>query len=237
MAQLSFFGGVELEKEDVVDVMKELTTTCDSCRLAILHPVNKGFCYRGSVNAKIAVLYEAPRDVETERGAALLGHTGKEFERWMRFLKLDTQKEVFIVTAIHCQPPKVEKNGEMTQRPPEEAEIRACFGPRTLRVLRALPNLEVIITLGWPAATVLLGGDPKQKTHEAQWFETSLLPGIPVFCLPDPGLQISRPSPERAAAVQHALEYFRREFMMERKVVALAVEAKGHREEQGLGLL
>jgi uracil-DNA glycosylase family 4 len=237
MRQGSLFSGIEIEQEDVVAVMKEILVRCENCRLCLLHPANKGMCYRGNVQAELAVLYEAPRDGETERGNALAGHTGKEFENWAKWLQLDTRKDVFVTTVIQCQPEKVKKNDVMQQREPEDAEIRACFGPRALRVLRAMPNLKCVITLGWPAAKALVGGEPKAKTHEAQWFETSLLPGIPVFCMPDPSWVYTKPSAERSASIQRDLEYFRREYMRQDKMSTLAATAKEAREAEGLGLL
>lgn len=237
MIQDSFFAGIEPEKQDVADVMAQVTVNCDDCRLAALHPANKGLCYRGNVNAKIAVLYEAPHDAETERGVVLIGHTGKEFERWMRILNLNSREELFMTAVIQCQPPKVKKNGVMLQREPDSAEIRACFGPRALRVLRAMPNLETVITLSWSAAKALLGPNVKAKTHDAQWFESSLLPGIPIFCLPDPNWVIQKFTPERDGTIKRDLDYFRREFLMEHKTTALALEAKADRESKGLGLL
>jgi len=237
MRQGSLFSGIEIEQEDVAVVMKEILVKCENCRLCLLHPANKGMCYRGNVQAELAVLYEAPRDGETERGNALMGQTGNEFRRWVQWLKLDISKDVFITNVIQCQPEKVEHNGEKVQRTPDDVEVRACFGPRALRVLRAMPNLKCVITLGWPAAKALVGGEPKAKTHEAQWFETSLLPGIPVFCMPDPGWVYSKPSPERSAAIQHALEHFRREYMRQNKMSTLAATAKEAREAEGLGML
>jgi uracil-DNA glycosylase family 4 len=237
MRQDSLFAGFEIEKEDAAVVMKEILAPCESCRLSMLHPNNKGCCYRGSLEAELAVIYEAPRDSETVRGTALMGHTGKEFESWARWLQLDTRKEVFITCVIQCQPEKVKKNGILTQREPDEAEVRACFGPRALRLLRAMPNLKCLMTLGWPAARALVGGAPIAKTHEAQWFETSLVPGVPVFCMPDPGWVITKPSPDRVAAIQRDLEYFRREHMKQDKMSQLAKAAQEAREAEGLGLL
>jgi uracil-DNA glycosylase family 4 len=239
----TLFDGLKPEKEDVKAVIRDLCGTCQGCRLSIIHPYNRGFIYRGNPEAKIAVVYEAPRDAETECGVSMVGAHGRAFEKWMRFLGLDTTTDVFITQAVQCQPPLERKNDENVQREPDKAEVSACFGPRCLRVLRAMPNLECVIVLGWFAAGCVLGfGDtpndkPKAKTHDGQWFETSYLPGIPVFCMQDPVWVVKKPSPDKNAVIERALDYFKREFLQMDKIAELAREAQTAREEKGLGLL
>jgi DNA polymerase len=233
----TLFDGLEVAQESVATVIKSLQATCVNCRLGLLHPHNRGLIYRGNPFAEIGILHEAPRDSETERGVAMIGAHGREFERWMRLLELDLNKDIFLTTVVQCQPPREERNGKMMQREPEEAEVSACFGPRALRVFRAMPNLKVVITLGWPAAKALFGGKPISKTHDSQWFETSRLPGIPVFCLVDPVWVVRDPSPDKSSAVERALTLFQREYLKEHWVVDMAADARAAREAAGLGLL
>jgi uracil-DNA glycosylase family 4 len=241
----TLFDNIEVAQEDVGSVIKDLFIRCHSCRLSLIHPFNRGFIYRGNPDAEIAVVYEAPRDAETERGVSMVGTHGRFFERWMRLLKLDTGNngDVFITSVIQCQPPQEEQSGMMVQREPEKAEISACFGPKCLRVLRAMPNLKVVMTLGWVAAGALLGlgetsqDKPKAKSHDTMWFETSLLPGIPIFCMVDPTWVIKNPTPDRKAVVERALECFQREYLEQHKIVQLAKDAQARREELGLGML
>lgn len=233
----TLFDGLDVPQEDVATVIKSLQGTCEHCRLGLLHPHNRGLIYRGNPFAEIGIVHEAPRDSETERGVAMMGAHGREFERWMRLLGLDTNTDIFLTTVVQCQPPREEKNGMMTQREPDDAEVSACFGPRCLRILRAMPNLKAVMTLGWPAAKALLGHKPMAKTHDSQWFETSVLPGIPVFCLVDPVWVVRDPSPEKSTAVERCLTLFQREYLKEKWVVGMAADAKAAREAQGLGLL
>jgi uracil-DNA glycosylase len=92
-----------------------------------------------------------------------------------------------------------------------------------------MPNLEVVITMGWVAAKALLGGEPKQKTHEGYWFETTALPGIPVFCLPHPAGILREPSPEKDARVAECMKAFKREYLDSKKCFLLAQEIKEQR--------
>jgi uracil-DNA glycosylase family 4 len=239
----TLFDSVEVEQEDVAEVIKSISSACQNCRLSMLHPYNRGFIYRGNPFAELAFVNEAPRESESERGVALVGAHGRAFEQWMKLIDLDTQKDVFITSVIQCMPPKVKKGIEEIQREPEATEISACFGPRCLRVLRAMPNLKAVIALGWVAASALLGtGDtpndkPKAKTHDAQWFETSYLPGIPVFCMVDPVWVVKKPSMDKNAVVERALDYFKREFLEQNRITELAIEARENREAKGLGLM
>lgn len=239
---------IEDSQEDVKDVMKEISSNCIRCRLGHLHPTNRGMIYRGNINAKIAVVGIAPGDTETERGTAMIGKSGQMFEQWLKHIGLDANRDVFITNVIQCQPPKKKINGKMKQRDPERDEINACFGPRCLRVLRAMPNLDVVITLGWLAAKIFLGTQedtavPKTKTHEGQWFESSLLPGKAIFCLSHPAELLHKnqyskeeASEERLNAIKVCLEHFKREYMKTRKVMDLAGAARKDREALGLGM-
>jgi uracil-DNA glycosylase family 4 len=241
--QLSFFSNLpEAPKESVGDVLGELSKNCSSCRLALIHPNNRGILYRGNPNAKIAMLGEAPRNGETEKGVPWLGPQGKELDKWIRYINLDPHKDVFLLNTIQCQPPKEERNHKLQQREPHRDEIGACFGPRALRVLRAMPNLEVVITLGWVAAKSMLSPyappqeSPKSKSHEGQYFESSYLPGVVVVCMQDPDQLIFKDVPEKKATVVKYLDYFKREYLQSRKVVGLAQAAREAREEQGIGM-
>jgi uracil-DNA glycosylase family 4 len=227
------------EQEDVDKVIRELSHTCSSCRLSLIHPLNKGLVHRGNPHAKIAVIAEAPGDTETQRAVPLVGRSGQEFQRWMKYIDLDTRKDLWISNIINCQPEKSIKEGRSSQDSPKPDEITACFGPRTMRVLQAMPNLEVVITMGWVAAKALLGGDPGIKTHEGQWFESSLLPGIAVFCLEHPAYVLRQKdnNPEAAKPTERCLDYFKYEYLDENKTILdFAKKAKDSRENNNQSL-
>ena len=213
------------DKEDVTQVIRELSKTCNDCRLCFAHPTNRGLIWKGNHEGKIAIIGEAPGDTETERGIPLVGVSGKEFDRWCRFINLD-HKECLITNTVQCQPTKHKVDGRMSQKPPDKDEIKACFGNRALRILKAMPNLEVVVTLGWVAAKALLGGEPKGKTHEGRWYATSLLPGIPIFCLPHPSFLLREPTPEKTGKVEQCLLLFKREYLETGKILKILEEQK-----------
>lgn len=217
-------------KEDIHSVMKELSITCNACRLSFLHPYNRGILVRGEPTAKIAVLAEAPGDKETEQGRPLVGNSGKEWDRWGKAIGLETNKSCFHTNVIQCQPRKVLREGKLSQEAPDKDEIRACWIPRGLRLLKAMPNLEVVITLGWVAAKAILGGEPKEKSHWGNWFEATTLPGIPIFCLPHPAYILRDPTPEKDLRVVESMKAFKREYLDDKKCYFIAQEIKTKRE-------
>jgi len=219
----------ELCRESIRDVLKQLSVNCQACRLSFLHPHNRGLLTRGNPEAAIGVLAEAPGDKETELGQPLVGNSGREWDRWAKAIGLDTNQHCFHTNVIQCQPGKVEREGKMAQEAPDKDEIKACWVPRGLRVLKAMPNLEVVITLGWVAAKALLGGEPKSKTHEGNWYESTALPGIAVFCLPHPAFILREPTPEKDSKVAEAMKAFKREYLETKKCFILAQEVKAAR--------
>lgn len=223
------FNIEDLGKESIESAVEAVNVNCTACRLSLLHPHNRGLLVRGKITAKIAVLAEAPGDRETEQGMPLVGNSGKEWDRWAKSIDIDTNKDCFHTNVIQCQPHKYQVDGKMQQEAPDKDEIKACWVPRGLRVIKALPNLEVIITLGWVAAKALLGGEPKQKSHEGNWYETSVIPGIPVFCLPHPAGILRDPSPEKDARVAECMKAFKREYLDSPKCYNLAQEIKNKR--------
>jgi uracil-DNA glycosylase family 4 len=218
---------LEEEKEDITQVMKQLSSTCNSCRLSALHPDNRGIIWRGSVYGRIAVIGEAPGDKETERGAPLVGPSGQEWERWASIMKIDTSSDCFLTNIVQCQPAKTEVKGKMSQSAPDDKEISTCFPNRCLRILKALPNLEVVITLGWVAASALLGETASTKSHEGQWFVSDLLPGVPIFCLVHPSFILREPSLEKTKALEYNLGLFYREYVDERTAKILDICKNG----------
>ena len=208
------FDIIQEEKEDVLEVIKTLSNTCHDCRLSLLHPENKGLVWRGSPLAKIAIVSEAPGDKESETGLPLVGPSGKEFERWARILEIDTKSDVLIINTIQCQSKKSKsKDGTFKQDKPDADEIELCFEPRCMRVLRAMPNLEVVIALGWVAASALLGTEAQTKSHQGQWFASKKLPGKAIYCMFHPAYLLHQPSQEKKGTIEEGLKAFKRDYL------------------------
>ena len=217
--------------------IRELVTLlekhCQDCQLGILKKTNAGFLWRGSPEARIALIGGAPSKHDIGKKMPFSHLQGLELDRWLEYLRLDFKKDVFILNTVQCQPPLVLRKGKKKreQRDPDSNEIGTCFGTRALRVLQALPNLEMVVALGWIAAKALLGGDPKPKTHEGVWLESSLLPGIPIFCMQEPDWVVQNRTPERNGRVRECLGYIKREQLREGRAKRLAEAARKAREQ------
>jgi uracil-DNA glycosylase family 4 len=208
------FNIIQPDREDAAEVLKLLSVNCTNCRLSLLHPTNKGLVWRGSLEAKIAIIGEAPGDKETEQGSPMVGPSGREFERWARLLEIDTKTDVLITNVVQCQPAKTDNpEGGKAQSAPDKDEIELCFESRALRLLKAMPNLEVVMTLGWVAAEALLETEIGSKSHQAQWFASQKLPGKAIFCLFHPAYLLRQPSQEKKGLLEEGLKAFKRDYL------------------------
>lgn len=216
---LNFDDLIINDKEDVLHVIQELTYPCYDCRLGKLQGKkhNRGLIWRGKTTATIAGISIMPGRSEMESGKPFTGRSGKELDKWFKSIGLDTNVDLFITNIVQCKPPEVQKKSEEkpSQRQPELDEIAICFPSRCLRILRSLPNLEVVITLGLDAAQCLLGDSPKENTHLGHFFTTNLLPNVAVFCLPHPSslLRDNNKNDEKKWRIIKYLERFKRQYL------------------------
>lgn len=221
--QANLFEIIE-EKEDVKEVMRDLSRTCSSCRLSTLHPENRGIIWKGSVEARIAIIGEAPGNSEQEKGIPFIGPAGQEFDRWAKIMSIDTHSDCFITNCVQCMPQRIKVDDRWSQEAPDSKEVSICFPNRALRILKAMPNLEVIVTLGWVAASAILGEKASTKGHEAQWFTSSLIPSVPILCLIHPAALLRDPSIEKTKAAENHLLSFKREYVTSKKILRIVKE-------------
>lgn len=202
------------EQEDVFELVKKLTVPCYDCRLGYIQLKSRGLVHRGNLKATIATISIMPGPKEVETGEALTGGSGKLFDKWFESIGLNTNKHMWVCNIVQCKPPNIEKPGEdISQREPDRTEMATCFPNRSLRVLKAMPKLEVVITLGWLAASCILGEDAGEKSHMGHWYSTSLLPGKAVYCLPHPAGFMRDPTPEKEGHIFECLSNFKREYV------------------------
>lgn len=225
------FGEELFAQEDVLEVIKDLSHSCYDCRLGHCQSPknNRGLVWRGSPNAKMALVSIMPGPKEMETGKPLTGKSGELADIWFKSINIDTNTDMLVINVVQCKPPDVEKEeGEISQREPENDELSVCFPSRCLRVLRAMPNLEAIITLGWSAAKCILGGSANEVTHMGHWYSTSMLPHKIVYCLPHPAALLrdkepTAPALERKYKVMKCLNRLQRSY---NKAISIVKEGK-----------
>src|SRR5271156_6656259 len=125
------FGEDLYEKEDILQVIKDLSTPCYDCRLGHCQKskTNKGLIWRGNPNAKIALVSIMPGPKEMDTGKPLTGVSGEESNKWFATLNLDTNKEMLVINVVQCKPPDGEKKDkeDKSQREPLPDDLAICF--------------------------------------------------------------------------------------------------------------
>jgi len=113
----------------------------------------------GSLNAKIALVGEAPGHEEEAQGKPFVGKAGKNLSEFLSALGL-TRDEVYITNAVKLRPSKPSpKTGKELNRTPNPREIE-FFNPYLHREL-AIIAPKYIVTLGNVPQRAVTGQDLK----------------------------------------------------------------------------
>lgn len=212
----SLFAEEAPSKEEPISVMQQLTAEpCQSCRLGLDTPSNPGFIWKGNPDAHVAVVGDTPSYGDMSCRRAFADDVGNQLADWLETAGVPLS-DVFCTYIVQCKTPVTtskiaKKNGQ--QRPPHaDAETAHCFPVRCVRVLKAMPNLQVVWALGLTVMDVVLGGDPGIKSHQGFWFGTDLLPGVAVYGLPHPRDFDKTTSEIKKGRLKQHLHYFKNEY-------------------------
>jgi uracil-DNA glycosylase family 4 len=102
----------------------------------------------GPADAVGMVLGQNPGVEEDAAGVPFVGAGGEQLDRWLHALGLDRAKLV-ITNAVKCH--------TTNNRVPRTSELKACFEHTVALELEALTSLQVILPVGKPAVTAILG--------------------------------------------------------------------------------
>ena len=128
-----------------LDTIVDLWSKCKRCELHKCR--NKIVQWRGSPEAKLAIIGEAPGADEDEQGIPFVGRAGNALDDLIVKAGLKPDKDVFICNILACRPPN--------NREPLPDEVEACK-PR-LQALLWVVKPEVILLAGGTAARVMAG--------------------------------------------------------------------------------
>jgi len=220
--------------KDVNEVLEQLNVACHNCRLGkYLDPANNGLLWSGTPEAKVAFLTDMPEIEGTvlSKRVPVAGNSGRVLSGIIQAMDLQ-EDEIFVTSVVQCRTEKgigsrkkKKKGGkkELDLVLPQKQEIETCFPNRPLQVLRAMPNLEVLVTLGWTAAAAVLGREPepREKSHEGQWFGSHLLPGVAVFCLDHPRFLGSDADSKKIGKLGQWLLFFRNEYTSSGQILTI----------------
>lgn len=151
------------------------TIDCRACPLASsrTHVVPGA----GDPDAIVAFVGEAPGRDEDAQGLPFVGTSGELLDKMiegmqgeLRKARLDAvfsrQSGAFVLNVCQCRPPM--------NRKPERSEVEAC-SPNLWAILRALPRVRIVVTLGaTPLQAVSGQPDAKITRLRGQWFDRCL---------------------------------------------------------------
>lgn len=119
---------------------------------------------RGSAQARVVLVGEAPGAEEDRRGLPFVGTSGQLLDKMLQSVGLD-ERDVMITNTVFWRPPG--------NRPPSQSETAAC--QPFLRRLLELVDPEVVVALGGPASQALLGRAEAVTRLRGRWFPLQTL--------------------------------------------------------------
>ena len=123
----------------------------------------------GNPNADLVFVGEGPGKDEDEQGFPFVGRAGKKLTEIIeKGMNLNREQDTYICNIVKCRPPG--------NRDPEKDEIEACK-PFLLKQLQAIKP-KVIVALGKPASSTLLGRSVPILKERGTWHEFE---GIPLM--------------------------------------------------------
>ena len=129
-------------------------TDCHACHLrATCTQVVHG---RGSINAALAIVGEAPGADEDVQGRPFVGKAGSVLSVALRAMQVDEEK-LWVTNVYHCRPPGNDIS---------KAEGSPCPHIWLRSELHALPNLRVILALGRTAISHFRPGAERELVRD-----------------------------------------------------------------------
>jgi uracil-DNA glycosylase family 4 len=125
----------------------------------------------GNPNAELMFVGEGPGESEDRRGLPFVGRAGELLTQMIEKGLGIPRSEVYICNVVKCRPPG--------NRTPLADEVAACSPFLDGQVAAVQPR--VIVALGKPAASLLLGRDVPITRVRGTWFEYKGIPLMPTF--------------------------------------------------------
>jgi DNA polymerase len=180
---------------------------CTRCGLAATR--TQTVFARGSIDAKLCFIGEAPGADEDAQGLPFVGRAGQLLDRMIGAMGLSPERDVYVCNILKCRPPG--------NRRPEAEEMATCIP--YLHEQLALVKPRVIVALGNTAVAALLDTKLGITKLRGQWKlyrgQTLVMPTYhPSYLL--------RPSPQQADAKRQAWE----DLQLVMKELGLAVPNK-----------
>jgi DNA polymerase len=147
----------------------------------------------GNPQADLMFVGEGPGENEDRRGLPFVGRAGELLTQMIEKGLEIPRSEVYICNVVKCRPPR--------NRTPLPAEVAACSPFLDGQIAAIAPR--VIVTLGKPAASLLLGRDVSITRVRGSWFDYK---GIPLMPTLHPAYILRQYTPENRRLVWQDLK-------------------------------
>jgi DNA polymerase len=147
--------------------------------------------YRGSPEAKLMIIGEAPGTEEDRQGKPLVGRSGQLLDQILEAVEFDPEADVFITNAVFRLPPG---EGGKPLRKPSPDEIM-YYKPYLLEIIRLIDPL-IMLLAGNAATESILGetGITKLRGNWFPWHGRWVMPVFhPAYLLRNPSRQPGAP--------------------------------------------
>jgi len=152
-----------------LDEVRRVLGECRRCRLAAgrTHIVFGD----GNPDAELMFVGEGPGETEDQRGLPFVGRAGELLTQMIEKGLGIPRSAVYICNVVKCRPPK--------NRTPLADEVEACSPFLDGQIAAVAPR--VIVALGKPATSRLLGRDVAITKVRGTWHEYRGIPLLPTF--------------------------------------------------------
>ena len=152
-----------VESNQKVKTLTQVRDELGDCTRCKLSKGRKNIVFgSGNPNADLVFVGEGPGADEDEQGLPFVGRAGKKLTEIIeKGMNLNREKDTYICNIVKCRPPG--------NRDPEKEEIEAC-NPFLLQQLKAIQP-KVVVALGKPAASTLLGRSVPITKERGTWHE------------------------------------------------------------------
>jgi len=160
------------EEQVRFDTLDELVTTMRALDDDPLASIGSNMViYRGSPNARLMIVGEAPGAEEDRLGVPFVGRSGKLLDEILVAAGLDPERDVFITNVVFRRPPN--------NRKPTTREMDH-YKPYLLEIIR-LVDPQIIVLAGGAAVESLLSEKRGITKIRGKWFSWSGRLVMPVF--------------------------------------------------------
>ena len=167
--QIALLGGFDFGDPPTLERVREVLGECTRCGLA--GGRSKIVFGDGNPHADLLFVGEGPGEQEDLQGLPFVGRAGELLTRMLERGLGISRRDVYICNLVKCRPPG--------NRTPLPVEVSACRPFLDGQIAAVAP--KVIVALGKPATSLLLGRDVAITRVRGTWHDYRGIPVMPTF--------------------------------------------------------